>query len=294
MPKKETKRKKKKTARVIKIGGLALLFLLLAALIVHGCLCLFAKNYYPTFGNTRLFAIVSDSMEPEIKTGSLIVSRVPKSEEEIKVGTVITYAVKNEKGKPTLITHRVKEIRTSSQGGKCYVTKGDNAKFQDSVKPEFSDIVGVYTGKSAAVLGYIIGFLQSSNGVAALIFIAFILFAGFIMLDFIDGMQKRKKLENKAIRKSAVVLLQVNRSYGVQAIDLTIDVLDTVLKDPKNKEEEKKSEKLLQGFVDADIASDDEEEDEEEGEVEILEAPGYEYEEEPEPPQTTGDPPQKK
>ena len=141
-------RKPKRAARIAKLCGAVLGVAVFLELTVNSLLCVFVDGYYPTFGGYRLFAIVSDSMEPNIPTGDMIVGRVPKSEDDIRVGDVITFEVRS--GSATaLITHRVTEVRVASNGAITYTTKGDNAPRADSVHPAYSDVVGVYTGKKS-------------------------------------------------------------------------------------------------------------------------------------------------
>ena len=144
-------RKPKRAARIAKLCGAVLGVAVFLALTVNSLLCVFVDGYYPTFGGYRLFAIVSDSMEPNIPTGDMIVGRVPKSADDISVGDVITFEVRSG-GATALITHRVTEVRVASDGAITYTTKGDNAPRADSVHPAYSDVVGVYTGKKVRVL----------------------------------------------------------------------------------------------------------------------------------------------
>jgi len=66
--------------------------------------------------NIKFFTNISNSMSPEINTGSLtMVSKFP----EYIPGDIITYYAKID-GKEAIITHRVLWI-----GGNVYVTKGD-------------------------------------------------------------------------------------------------------------------------------------------------------------------------
>ena len=74
-PKKETKKKQSKRVRILKWSGFTVLMLFLIALITNAFLCLFKDHYYPTFGGYRLFAIVSDSMDPTIPEGHMIVGK---------------------------------------------------------------------------------------------------------------------------------------------------------------------------------------------------------------------------
>lgn len=70
----------------------------------------------------KALSVQTGSMEPSIKTGSLVfVKRVPA--ESIAVGDVITYI--NPLNRKQTITHRVEQISEASNGSKRFITKGD-------------------------------------------------------------------------------------------------------------------------------------------------------------------------
>ena len=77
-------KKKSKAGKVFKIGGVSILLVIFAVLVINSLLVMFNDDYYTTFGNYRLFAIVSDSMEPTIPTGSMIVDSKPENPADIK------------------------------------------------------------------------------------------------------------------------------------------------------------------------------------------------------------------
>lgn len=247
------KKKSGGTKKILGICGIVVLLIILTVLVVNALLALFMPHYYPTFGKYRLFAIVTDSMEPEIPTGHMIVSEVPKGEDSIKVGDVITYELTDANGNITLITHRVVEVRTNSAtGGRIYVTRGDNAPAADSVRPEFSDVVGVYTGSHCAFFGSFFAFLQSELGAMALFFIIFIVVIAWTITAAYNRMEKRRRLENAALKKSADELSTVNLRYdNIREITAVMDVLGMVTSEAKSRAEAQETERRLTEFVNA-------------------------------------------
>jgi signal peptidase len=65
--------------------------------------------------------VLSGSMNPTIRTGSVVVVR-PVDVESLRIGDVITYQVRS--GDPTLVTHRIVGISAGS-GEPTFRTKGD-------------------------------------------------------------------------------------------------------------------------------------------------------------------------
>lgn len=241
---KKQPKKHKKLRLIMRIIGYVVLFGLLAGLTVNALLCVFVDHYYPTFGNSRLFAIVSDSMEPEIPTGSMIVGRVPNSEADIEVGTVITFEVK-QGNSVILVTHRVVEIRTNAAGVVSYTTRGDNTQANDSVNPTFEDVVGIYTGNRCGVFGYIFGFLQSTQGAIALIIIALIVAATFIIVHFVNLVTMWRSIALSALKKSGNILTETQ----VEQLGVIADVIGIVSKEPLDKQDILRKDKKLKWFI---------------------------------------------
>ena len=236
--------KQRKSVRIVKIIGLVVLFACLGGLTVHALLHVFVKHYYPTYGQYRLFSIVSDSMEPTIPKGHMIVGRVPKTPEEIQVGDIITYEYTTREGSITLITHRVIDIRTD-ENGVLYTTRGDNAAGVDSVRPRYGDVVGVFNGKQCGFFGYFFGFLQSSEGAIALILVLMIVAIAYIVIHFINLVNTWRNIAVAALKKSGALL------SGTQNENLVTiaDVIGIVTKDPLDKSDVKRKDKKLHWFL---------------------------------------------
>ncbi|MBD5131861.1 MAG: signal peptidase I [Clostridiales bacterium] len=241
----KTKKNKGKARRIASWCGLAVLFAICAALLVHSLLCIFMDGYYPTFGGYRLIAVVTDSMEPEIPTGDMIVTKVPNSSDEIKEGTVITFEVKD--GNNTyLLTHRVTAVRVDGEtGGISYTTRGDNADGTDRIHPEFEDVVGIYTGNRCGVFGYIFGFIQSSQGAIALIVIVFIIILTVIIIWFVNKVTTWRRIAMEALQKSGSMLSGTDNPRA----NTVADVLGIVSRDPKNRLDLKRKNKKLERFM---------------------------------------------
>ncbi len=236
--------KGKKIKLVLKIVGYVVLPGLLIGLTVNALLGVSVDHYYPTFGGNRLFAIVSDSMEPEIPTGSMIVGRVPTGEDEISVGTVITFEVK-QGNTVILVTHRVVEVHRSSSGTVSYTTRGDNTDSNDGVRPVYQDVVGIYTGGRCGFLGYVFGFLQSTEGAIALIIIVLITAATFIIVHFINLVTLWRNIALSALKKSGNILSETQiEQFGVIA-----DVIGIVSKEPADKRDIQRKDKKLKWFL---------------------------------------------
>ncbi|WP_370544001.1 signal peptidase I [Frigoribacterium sp. VKM Ac-1396] len=76
----------------------------------------------PKAAGATPLTVLTGSMEPRLPPGTLIVV-APTPVDEIRLGDVVTYQI--ESGRPEVISHRVTEIVSSSDGGTAFVTKGD-------------------------------------------------------------------------------------------------------------------------------------------------------------------------
>lgn len=248
---KNKKKKPSKARRVWGIIGLSILTALFVLLLLNAMLNIFMPHYYPTFGKYRFFAVVSDSMEPEIPTGNMIMDETPRSPEDIQVGTVITFEVADAKGNITVLTHRVVEIKTINEKT-VYVTKGDNAPAVDSIVPEYSDIIGIYTGRQCGFFGYFFGFMQSESGAIFLFIVLFIVFIVWMLFLYIDNRERRHIQETAALKKSAQALSSVNLRYdNIREITAVMDVLGMVTDDTEKLSERREIERRLDAFIDA-------------------------------------------
>jgi signal peptidase I len=135
-------------------------YFLIIAILILGGLLIFSK--VPIEGNFEIKIVLSGSMEPSIKTGSVVVVK-PVSRYEI--GDVVTFGKDDRDNVPT--THRLIETRIVS-GETRFVTKGDNNDDPDGREITESDIIGkVFL--DIPYLGYILDMARKPWGFAVLI-----------------------------------------------------------------------------------------------------------------------------
>ncbi len=113
---------------------------------------------FPISGNFQVLIVQSGSMEPAIKTGSIVVVKPVKS---YKIGDVITFGPVPRGKVPT--THRIIEMRIES-GNPIYMTKGDANEEGDAREVQSKDVLGKvlfdvpYVGYALATAKQPIGF----------------------------------------------------------------------------------------------------------------------------------------
>lgn len=169
---------------------LCLLFLITAFLIYYMFSSAIAakKGEKPNIG---LYTIVSPSMEPFIKVYDVIIDRKLKTNEELKVGDVITFYSSSLNTDGYTITHRIYDIKVSD-GKTYYITKGDNNQSVDIGSITRENIVGKMIYKING-LGKIQFFLSSKLGWILIILIPALC---FILYD-LNKLNKIFKIKKK-------------------------------------------------------------------------------------------------
>jgi len=137
-------------------------YLLLGILTVIAVLLII--SIFPITGNIKFKMVLSGSMEPAIKMGSVVVISPVKN---YRIGDVITFGPDTKKQSP--ITHRIYDMKVEG-GEPVYITKGDanNAADQNEVKK--NDIIGK-VWVSIPFIGYGVNFAKKPLGFILIILI---------------------------------------------------------------------------------------------------------------------------
>src|SRR5699024_6954680 len=122
----------------------------------------------PSLFGYQIKTVLSGSMEPDIKTGSILSIKEVDDPTSFQTGDVITFRTKED----ILITHRIVEVK---QSGQSYITKGDANDGADREPVMADNIIGSYTGFTIPYVGYILNFANSKEGTSLLLVIPGIL-----------------------------------------------------------------------------------------------------------------------
>ena len=145
----------------------------------------------PRFFGIKPYIVLSGSMEPKIRTGSVAYINSNVKAEEIKVGDVIAFNTGTKQ-----ITHRVISINDD----KSFKTKGDANSVADKNKVNFSNYFGK-TIFSLPYLGFLLGAFQTKFGYIVLIAIVGI---NIITLLFYNSAKKADK-KRKIIKQKHTI-----------------------------------------------------------------------------------------
>ncbi len=135
----------------------------------------------------RPYVVLSGSMEPEIKTGSICLIDTDCDYDELKVGDVIAFT----NGRIS-VTHRIYEFR---DGLIC--TKGDANDSPDQYFISEGNYLGRYVG-SVPFAGYVVAWLQTKRGMILTVTTG----VSLMLLDaLISETGVKKKIKSKQIER---------------------------------------------------------------------------------------------
>jgi signal peptidase len=116
----------------------------------------------PRILGANLLVVLSQSMEPNIPMGSIVVSQPVAAADEIEVGDAITFQALGPNGEPALITHRVVEVLGDGIEIRLR-TQGDAVEDPDMSLVSASNLVG-RVWFNLPLVGYLIAFIRTPVG----------------------------------------------------------------------------------------------------------------------------------
>ncbi|WP_175990144.1 signal peptidase I SipW [Bacillus sp. Marseille-Q1617] len=147
-----------------------------------------ASGGEPQFLGYQLKTVLSGSMEPTFKTGSIIAVKPVEEPAALKKGDVVTFLQQDN----TIVTHRIAEVIKSGENT-MFQTKGDNNKDMDTQPVLAQNIVAKYTGFTIPFLGYFIDFAKSSKGTAILLIVPGVLLLGYSGFTIVSALRELDK-----------------------------------------------------------------------------------------------------
>ena len=164
--------------KALTVIGTILCVILLPILIVN--ITLIVKSYtdkeaVPDVGGWFPLIVLTESMEPEIKAGDIIVCHT-MDPEEIEVGDVISFFDPAGNG-TSIVTHRVIEVLDEG-GAPQFRTRGDNNNTDDKLPVDAEDLVGVYRSRIPGA-GHVAMFMQTTTGLIVCVVLPILLLVGY-------------------------------------------------------------------------------------------------------------------
>ena len=128
----------RKIRRALEIISLLFMLLLCAMILLAG------SGRMPYLFGYRILKVVSGSMQPAIPDETCIIIRRAQ-QEELQVGSVITFISHDPVLEGYLNTHRIVRVEEDAESSeRLYHTKGDAASEEDVLPVSFADVQGIY------------------------------------------------------------------------------------------------------------------------------------------------------
>ena len=157
-----------------------------------------APDKIPSFFGYKVLQVMSGSMDDVFSIGDVILIKETK-QEDIKKGDIITFKKEN------IITHRIIDMNKINDT-MYYTTKGDNNNVSDAEKVKYEEIEGKYITKFE-FLGYLINFLNTTEGFIILVSLPIIVIAFTIFRE----LRNKEKKSKRRIRRLDYELQQKNK-----------------------------------------------------------------------------------
>ncbi|MBP3322918.1 MAG: signal peptidase I [Clostridia bacterium] len=219
--------KKMKTWNII---GIVLCVLMIPILIVNCTLLIksLVSDDVPSIGGRIPLIVLTESMEPKIKGGDIIICHVPSEEDiqNLKKGDIISFF--DPRGGTSVVTHQIYSDPYMKNGKLYFDTWGvnnvkpDGTPDTDNVPVPASKVVGIYHGTRIPFIGNVAMFMQSTWGLIICIFIPL---AALLSFEFIHR-KKQDKVKDSDIEAlmaelQALKQAQADQSAGAEDKDAT-------------------------------------------------------------------------
>ena len=180
------------------------LLIMLVAYIVLMKICLEKINKFLGY---QTFVILTDSMEPVIPTGSAVLVKNLKDDEEPKEGDIVSFRV-DRLGEDAVFTHYYCGTETEEDGSTRYLTQGATAERPDDYITHRQDIIGTYVFHIPYV-GRIVLFLKSPFALIELGIIMIIMIIYQLLWDKFDKEEQaeKEKQETSESQRDEKILL---------------------------------------------------------------------------------------
>ncbi len=177
------------------ISGLFKIFyyIFLTFLGIIAVLLIFSTFKIP--GNFKVMTVLSGSMEPAIKMGSVVII---KPADNYKIGDIITFGPYSKKKPPT--THRIYDIEVV-EGKPFYITKGDANNAPDERRVSKKDVIGKVLF-SVPYLGYAVETARKPIGFVLLIVVPAVIIVYDEIRKIVEEVKKRKVMNQGAGSKN--------------------------------------------------------------------------------------------
>ena len=160
------------------------------------------KRFVSVFG-CSVFRVITESMEPEIPVGALIISK-ETSIEKIEVGDVICFRSLESYMNNSVVTHRVVGI-TEKNGEIALRTRGDSNNSEDGFYVTRYNLIGkvIYHTEEGSFITNAYALLTSGIGFFTLIVIPVIVITVYILHEYLGKIKKELQQMKEELQQNS-------------------------------------------------------------------------------------------
>ena len=157
-------------------------------IVMVAMLLLAAVLFLPKLVHIEPLIVLSGSMEPEYKVGSVVYVQ-ETDPQKVKVGDVITFYLTGD----TVVTHRVTAVDSAAEQ---FTTKGDANKSEDGTPVDFDSLIGVPV-ISVPYLGYLADKMSTTSGKILYVTLIIVVLLLMYMGDVIWSEEKKAEVRDE-------------------------------------------------------------------------------------------------
>lgn len=188
--------------KILTVLGALLCVILIPILVIN--ITLIVKSYtnkdeVPKIGGYAPLIVLTGSMEPNIKSGDLIIVKQIDGK-DVKKDDVIAFFDPDGSG-TSILTHRVNEVYEEN-GTLYFKTQGDANNAEDRKPVSEDKLVGIYTDVRLAGVGNVAMFMQTTAGLVVCVFVPLVLLVAWDII-------RRKKYDKKNQQDTDALLAEL-------------------------------------------------------------------------------------
>lgn len=195
--------------KVLTVSGILICVILIPVLLINITLIIKSfinKDEVPKIGGYCPLIVLTGSMEPEIKSGDLIICKQIDSD-QVKVNDIIAFFDPDSTGSAVL-THRVKEI-INENGALSFRTMGDANNAEDKLPVPAEALVGEYKFRIPGA-GNVAMFMQTTAGLVVCVVVPLILLVAWDII-------RRRRFEAQNQQDTAALLAELQELKAQKA-----------------------------------------------------------------------------
>lgn len=159
------------------------------------------KDEVPKVLGFSVMRVKTGSMEPELKTGCIVIAK-ETAPEDLNVGDIISFYSQDSTIQGKVETHRIVERHYLVTGEREFITKGDANQSDDSAPVLYKNVIGKVVLNLGVASGSVLGILQNPKVIFFLIILPLIFITFSEAVNLVNLIVNRDELEDQLTDES--------------------------------------------------------------------------------------------